>query len=339
MGRDRPGHYGVAWTPPTYTVDEDGKVRGGYQPPGPHNWGRWGDDDVRGTTNLLTPERVAAAAGLVRSGTVVSLALPIDDAAPRWPERAPAKHYFTMSGSDAITGSPANVGLPERVYLDDAIDINTQSSTQWDGLAHFSADDSIYNGYWVGNITALGGADRNGIHHQANTLVGRGVLLDVAAHKGVDSLEPGEVISPSLLDDVAEAQGVEVRAGDMLLIRTGYLSRWWNLTEHAQKMEYFYAVPGIGHEAVEWIARKDLAALAADTVSVEVLPKEDDSPRFLPIHHAALVDLGLTLGEFWDLEKLSVVCREQGQYEFLLVAPPLHIVGAVGSPINPVAIL
>lgn len=338
MGREIAGTYGKSWKAPDYQVDERGKVVGGYQPTGPNNWGRWGEEDVRGTTNLITADTVRRAATLVRTGEVISLALPIDATAPRWPERAPAKHYFTMPGSDVVVGSPVNAAAPGAIYLDDAIDMPLQGSTQWDGLAHFVAQDSTYNGFWAGNISALGGAADTGIHHQRDTLTGRGVLLDVAGHRGVESLDPGEVITPALLDEVAAAQSVQVQEGDLLLVRTGYLNRWWPLTDPAAKMQYFYEVPGLGHECVAWLADHDVAALATDTVGVEVLPIQPDAPRALPLHTGTLVDLGLTLGEFWDLERLASACRADGVYEFLLVAPPLYIPGAVGSPLNPVAI-
>ncbi|GAA2849063.1 cyclase family protein [Pseudonocardia halophobica] len=338
MGREEPGTHARRWTSPDYRVDEGGKVVGGYRPSGPHNWGRWGDADVRGTTNLITAEVVLKAAGLVHSGEVISLALPIDDSAPRWPSRPPARHYFTMSGSDAVVGSPYNAAAPGAVYLDDGIDMSLQGSTQWDGLAHFTIADSTYNGHWVGNVTALGGAVDTGIHHQRESLVGRGVLLDVARHLGVDSLEPGTAIGPDVLDEVAAAQGVEVGTGDMVLVRTGYLSRWWTLEDTASRERYFTAVPGLGHACVPWFRERDIAALATDTVVVEVVPAEADAPRRLPVHHGALVDLGLTLGEFWDLDRLGVVCAADERYDFLLVAPPLHIRGAVGSVLNPVAI-
>lgn len=121
MGRMTEGTYDPdRWTPPATSV-VNGKVVGGYYPTGPHNWGRWGDRDVRGTLNLITPDAVARAATLVTRGAVFSLALPIDDRAPRWSQRSSPIHYFTMTGSDAIAGLPYSAVEPGVTLADDYI--------------------------------------------------------------------------------------------------------------------------------------------------------------------------------------------------------------------------
>jgi kynurenine formamidase len=340
MGRKEFNSYSTDWTPPTYTVDERGKVVDGYTPIGRSNWGRWGDDDVRGTANLITPELILRAAGLVKRGQVFSLGLPLAEDTPRFPARPPAKHYITQSGSDAVVGSPTSAGdLHGFVSNDDAIDLPLQNATQWDGLAHVQTHDTLYNGWWAGNITAARGAEIMGIGNMRESFIGRGVLLDLARHAGVDSLEPGFVIGPELLDEVIAAQGVEVGSGDILLLRTGYLSRWWKLTTGAEKEAYFGdGEPGIGQGSIDWLADRDLAAIACDTVGLEVLPGEPDEVRKLPVHQALLVDLGLTIGELWDLDTLAEDCADDGVWEFLLVAPPMYIPRAVASAINPIAI-
>lgn len=338
MGRERPGSYSRGWTPPDYQVDDDAKVVGGYSPEGRNNWGRWGEMDTLGTANLITADTVRHAAGLVRTGEVVSLALPIDDTAPRWSRRPAAQHFFEMTGADGIVGTPFNRVMPGYVYNDDWILMPLQVSTQWDGLAHVGYLDTFYNGYWAGTVTALGGSSELDVAAHRESFVGRGVLLDVAAHLGVDSLEPGFAIGPELLDETAQAQGVEVGSGDILLIRTGYLTRWPGQGTTAEKDEYFAACPGLDVSCAEWLGAKDLAAVANDTAALEVIPWDPEGQP-LPLHHRLLVDLGLTVGEMWDLERLARVCRAEGRYEFLLVAPPLHLPGAVGSPLNPIAIL
>lgn len=240
-----------------------------------------------------------------------------------------------MSGADGIVGTPFNQAMPGYVYNEDCIDMPLQVSTQWDGLAHLGCDDSFYNGYWTGTVTARGGSSELDMAALSESFVGRGVLLDVPAYLDVDSLEPGFVISPRLLDEIAAAQRVPVRQGDIVLVRTGYLRRWTGLTTWAEKDAYFASVPGLGVACAGWLAEKDVAAVASDTACVEVVPWEDPAARPLPLHHLALVDLGLTIGEMWDLERLSAACAADGVYEFLLVAPPLNIPHALGSPLNP----
>ncbi|MGQ4598895.1 cyclase family protein [Nocardia sp. R6R-6] len=337
MGRKAFGHYDPQWNPPGYTVDESGKVIGGYKPPGVSNWGRWGEHDQRGASQLIGEAETLRAARSVRRGAVFSLALPIDATAPRWPGRPPAKHYFAVSGSDVLAGSRFSEMFPGHVHLDDHLDMALQGSTQWDALAHIPVDDTFYNGYWVGTATS-DGAPFDHIGHQRESFVGRGLLLDLARHEGVDSLEPGRAVGPDELDAVCAAEGIEVLPGDIVLIRTGYLSRWWSLSTDAEKLAYFMdGCPGPGAACAEWFARNDVAAVAADTVGFEVMPAQD-SARPFALHRRLLCDLGVSIGELWSLDALAADCAEDGVYEFLLVAPPLYIPEAVGSPLNPIAI-
>ncbi len=339
MGRKEYATYASSWSPPEYEVDERGKLVGGYTPPGRSNWGRWGELDERGAANLTTPAMIAAAAKLVEHGDVYSLALPVDSTTPAFPGRPTGKHYFLASGTDAVAGSPYNELAPGFVYNDDAIDIVLQGSTQWDGLSHAVAEDSVWNGFWAGNVTAMRGAPVAAIGAMRESFIGRGVLLDLARVAGVDSLEPGHVVTPAELDAACEAHGVTVGEGDILLLRTGYLSRWWDLETPEQKSDYFTdGEPGPGFACVDWFADHDIAAVTCDTVGLEVLPGEPDQPRVLPVHHSLLVDLGITIGELWDLERLGEACAADGRYEFLLVAPPLYLPRAVGSVLNPIAI-
>jgi kynurenine formamidase len=225
---------------------------------------------------------------------------------------------------------------PGYVYNDDVIEIATQGSTQWDGLAHVVVEDTLYNGFWAGAVTSAGGAAVNGIEHVRSSFVGRGVLLDAARHAGVDSLEPGQSITDTDLDAICAAQSVTLESGDIILLRTGYLQRWWELDTDAQRAEYMRSWPGVGLSTVEWFARHDVAAAATDTVGFEVMPSEGGELN--PAHNRLMVDLGFFIGELWDFDELAEHCAGDGRYEFLLVAPPLYIPRAAGSPLNPIAI-
>ncbi len=338
MGRTEPGGYTTGWTPPSYTVAESGKVVGGYAPGEPNNWGRWGDDDQRGTQNLIGPAERVAAAQLVRTGKVFSLALPIDRTAPSLSSRPAPMLLPLMSGSDAVVGSPWNADVPGFQWNDDMLQMPTQGSTQWDAFGHVMWQDSMYNGYWAGSMTTLGGGKFLGIEHHRESFVGRAVLLDPARAQGLEHCPDNQIIGPELLDAALEAQGAELLPGDMLLVRTGHLGRWWTLTDEDDRDAYFVASPGIGRDAIGWLHDKQVSALATDTLGVESLVPEDPSDRFLPVHVACLVDLGLPLGELWELDALAADCAADGAYAFMLVAPPLYLPGGMGSPLNPIAI-
>jgi kynurenine formamidase len=316
------------WEPPSYRVDAHGKLEGAT-PGDPNNWGRWGDHDQKGTANLLTPDRVATAARLIRTGRRFALGLPIG---PETPGYRPAPlHLFRWSGSDFVVGDSLG-GLQ---ISDDYVVMALQATTQLDGFGHFGGDHSFFNGYWAGLISTRSGARRLGIHHlAAEGIVGRGVLLDAARHSGVERLEKGFAIGPELLEEIAGAQRVEVGAGDVVLVRTGHLGWWFALRNRS---EFTGGEPGLSVRCLPWLHERDVAMVATDTLSVEVLPPEEGRP-VLGFHKGALRDLGLLLGELFDLDELAEDCASDGVYEFFFAAMPLPMVGGVGSPINPLAI-
>lgn len=338
MGRTEPAHYAKSWNPPDYTVDENGKIVGGYSPSGPNNWGRWGDDDRRGTQNLIGPEQRLDAARSIQTGKIFSLALPIDADGPRFHTRPAPLHWFLMAGSDQITGTPYSAADPGFQWNDDMFQMPLQGSTQWDGFGHVMYQDTMYNGYWAGNVTAFGGDSVLGIENHRESFVGRAVLLDIARAEGHDVLPAATVVDRDMLERCVSAQGIDIRSGDMVLVRTGYLALWDPTFSPDQQMEYFSGSPGLGTTAVDWCADNDISAVAADTIAVEVFQPEDTDARRYPVHCGTLIDLGMPLGEFWVLDELAADCAADGRYDCMLVAPPLNIPTAVGSPLNPIAI-
>jgi kynurenine formamidase len=310
------------------------------------NWGRWGPDDELGTLNHITPAAIVAAATLVRRGAVFSLSVPFDAMGPQGAHgsRRNPIHLMSLDGGDQdLTerlGEPAGEAEQQVSALwrgpmrfnDDYIMMPLQAATQWDALAHVYYEDRLYNDQPAGTVTSFGAA-RNGIDKVAaqGMVVGRGVLLDVAAHRGVSHLEAGAVIGPDELTDTAAAQGVEVGAGDTVIVRTG----WWR---HFRSTGGSGAGgPGVSWRCAEWLHERRVAAIASDNLALETSTKEFPGVT-LPLHMLALRDMGMLLGEMWDLEALARDCAEDGVHEFLLVAQPLLITGAVGSPINPLAI-
>jgi kynurenine formamidase len=296
-----------------------------------NNWGRWGPDDELGALNYVTPDKIAASARLVRTGKVFSLALPLDDAGPQTGSfgRYNPLHHMIWDGGDIAAGAQDH--LAEIRYTDDAAYIILQSSTQWDALAHIFHDGKMYNGYGTEQVTSRGAA-RNGITNAKDRMVGRGVLLDVARWKGKPWLEPAEAISDADLEATAEAQGVEVGEGDFVLVRTGQIAERRALGSWG---DYSGGpAPGLGVSAADYFCPRRVAAVATDTWGTEVLPNETPDV-FQPLHIIMLVNAGILLGEIWDLEALAEDCAADRVYEFQLVAPPLTITGAVGSPVNP----
>lgn len=304
------------------------------------NWGRWGSDDELGTLNLVRPEHVVAAAGLVRRGVSISMALPYDEDGPQTGNlgRFNPIHLMIRDGADVIAGSSIRdfYGGVDKHFrgTDDLIIMPLQSGTQWDAPGHVVFEDTIYNGFgaeWVSSKGAL----RGSVSNARQSMVGRGVLIDLPRALGVDWLEKGHAITGEELQAAADIGEVEVGPGDFLFVRTGAMTM-----VRAQGAWGDYAggdAAGLGIGSVSWIAEHDIAAVATDTWGLEVRPNETlDTAQ--PLHLVFIVGMGLWLGEIFDLDPIAQDCAEDGVYEFMFCGPPLPFSRAVGSPLNPMAI-
>ncbi len=295
------------------------------------NWGRWGDDDERGTLNFVTPDRIVAAAQLVRKGKTFALAIPFDHNGPQSGShgRINPVHAMTLDGCDEL-GLPHGIG-----FSDDTVFMPLQCATQWDALSHAFDRGKTYNGHEASVVSSRGAA-KNGIEKASSGFVGRGVLLDIARLKGDDALEPGYAITEEDLEACIEQQGAtsRIESGDFVLVRTGQMGQCkkdgWGRYAGGD-------APGLSFHTADWLFRNELAAIATDTWGFEVRPNEFEG-SFQPLHQVVLPNMGLHIGEIFDLEALADDCSDDRTYEFLFVAPPLPITGAVGSPINPYAI-
>jgi len=299
------------------------------------NWGRWGPDDERGALNLITPARVLAACALPRRGEVVSCALPFDASGPQSgvAGRHNPIHVMLADGGDALSG--AQDFLPGGFrYADDAVTMPLQCGTQWDALSHVFYDGRMYNDRDVRLVTSRG-ALANSIDKLADGVVGRGVLLDLPRWKRVRWLENGTPIPPGDLDACAESQGVAVEPGDVVLVRTGQMTRCLE----ARSWEGYCGgpAPGLSVHCARWLFERQVAAVASDTFALEVVPSEVPDCIF-PLHMISLRNTGVLFGEIFRLDALAEACARDGDYAFLFCAPPLPFSGAVGSPINPLAI-
>jgi kynurenine formamidase len=313
------------------------------------NWGKWGDSDELGTLNYITPEKVIAASRLVKRGRSFPLCAPYEADGP-WSgsffRRNPIRLMILHGGDEHIATHLGNFGgsVGEAVkgmyqgpmrFADDVIVMNLQAGTQWDALSHVWYDEKLYNGYPSGVVTGLG-TTKNGIEKVAERgqVVTRGVLLDVAHRRGLKHLAPNTIVTPDELETTARAQGITLEQGDVVLVRTGW---WGRFLETHDGAAFLTGSPGLSWRCAEWLHEKKAAAVAVDNVAVEVSPPEIEGITLL-FHMLALREMGMMLGEIWQLDALAADCAQDKVYEFMLVAQPLLIPGAVGSPVNPLAI-
>jgi len=295
------------------------------------NWGRWGADDQRGTLNLITPEVVRRGISAARGGRVFSLAFPFDQTGPQWdnpfmPERTNPE-LRTHTVNVAFTGDARDF-----TTSDDSFQMGSQAVTHWDALSHVGYDGKLYNDTPSGVVRADGGAARLGIEH-FGPVVTRGILVDVARAHGVDHFDDNYAITGDDLEAAVAAAGLVVEPGDALLVRTGQM----HFLRAGDKQRYSVPSPGLSTQSIGWLRDHDVAAVATDTMTFEVYPCEDPKV-FMPVHMIQLRDMGLVQGQNWHLDDLAADCATDGQHDFLLVAPPLPLTGAVGAPVVPVAI-
>lgn len=290
----------------------------------PSNWGRWGPDDQRGTLNLITPEVRRAALGSAVSGRTVSCARAIVPGFRPYQRGASAVEFaMVRSGAEAPPDAPA--GASERI----AMVFHGRYVTHLDAPAHVFDRGRLYNGASASDVGTAGA------HTHAVTLAGdgiltRGVLLDAARHRGVAELPDGAAVEPDELDSVARAQGVAVRAGDAVLLRTGHGARVASWREGDVPLAGY---AGWAASCLPWLRRHDVSVAGADTAQ-DPLP---GSPAY-DLHVTGIVQLGLWLLDNCDLEELSAVCAQEQRWDFLFLIAPLRLHGGTGSPVNPIAV-
>jgi len=300
-------------------------------PPG-SAWGVFGDTDEVGTINLLTPERVRAAASSIRTGKVFALNLPINIPDP--PLFGRGRHVHTVK---TYSGEISFV-------LDDYLDnFYPQSSSQWDALCHVKHPLlGAYNGIPDSEMTGRGGT-RLGIDNLGRRgIAGRGVLADIGRYhakigKKIDFAQAVSIPLEDLEATLAD-QKSPLRPGDILLIRFGWTEFYLGASQEIrEKLAHETLVPGIEGtpRMARWLWDKHLAAAASDAPALESLPKPPGE-EFLHFHMLAL--FGMPIGEMWNLEALAEDCKQDGRYDCFLTSAPLNIPGGVGSPPNAIAI-
>jgi len=305
------------------------------------NWGRWGTNDRLGTLNLLGAAARQRGAASVISGEAFPLGIGISAGEGIQAGFIPGRVEPTRKMT--VINGPLSEDPEWICSSEDELTMGIQAATHWDGLGHVSYRGQLYNGYPADSVNKAG-ATILGIE-QLSTVIGRGVLLDIARLKGVDHLEPGYGISYEDLDDACAAQGVEVLPGDLVLVRTGQQFAldldpsvpFGRPGPGRDKIAYTFPSAGFTMESARWFSHKDVAAVANDTLTCEVFPGENDED-YLPVHLLHLVEMGLTQGQNFFLNNLASACAADNRWTFLLDATPLPLTGAVGTPLNPVAL-
>jgi kynurenine formamidase len=295
-------------------------------PIGPRWWpSEWGAGDQRGAANRVTAERVKEASRLIQAGKLYSLGRVYEHGMP-----LPGKRHFSLTIPGSPTGGPS--GKNQGVYHDDLFSGEIgQIGTQLDGLGHvgvrMDGDDYFYNGFKRSQFGTAYGLEKLGIEN-VGVFFTRGVLLDVAAARGVDRMKSGEVITVHDLESALKIQRVGVQEGDIVVIRTGFGQLWMK-----DNGAYSAGEPGLGMEAARWLCERKIVLVGTDTWATEVVPPEDPDRPF-PVHQLLLVRHGIYNIENLDLEELA---RDKA-YEFAFIFAPLRLKGATGSPGNPIAV-
>lgn len=280
---------------------------------------KWGAGDERGSGNHMKPASVLRATQLIKTGEVIEIAHVMNDKMPFFGTRRFDVHVKRTFMNDFSNRRGSN----EEVVISEI----GQVGTQFDGFAHQTHEDSHYNCFKTGAISTRGGFTKLGIE-KVGMLMTRGVLIDVAGLKGVDTLPDTYEITVKDLQDALARQRITLQPGDAVLIHTGWGRLWAK-----DNARYVKSCPGIGVAAAEWLAKQDPMLIGADNWPVEVAPNPD--PKLsLPVHQVTLVVNGLHLLENLKLDELAA----KQVHEFAFVMQPLKAQGFSGSTVAPVAI-
>jgi kynurenine formamidase len=292
------------------------------------NWGRWGDDDQKGTLNYIQPEHIRRAAGLVRSGRSVSMAVPINKV-PGPDNPRPAVHYMVQSFDFPSGPGETQFSMD---YL--ASEFHGDCHTHIDALCHVAMHGRLYNGKPASAVTSRGPSIQD-ITALAHGVVGRGVLLDIPRLRGVKWLEPGEAVTTEELEAAERAQGVRLGEGDIFLFRTGHhrrrleLGPWNNGYDGEGKA-------GLHVETMRLLHERRVAVFFPDGDG-ETVPSNVEGVAY-PVHALQIASMGMVCADSLQFEELVQVCEQEQRWECLVIAAPLRLPGGTGSLFNPLAI-
>ena len=280
---------------------------------------KWGASDERGSANHMGKESVLRAVKLIKTGETIELGHELASTMPFFGTRR-----FDVHTKRTFMNQPSNRrGSNEEVVITEL----GQVGTQFDGFAHQTIEDKVYNCFKVDDISSRGGFTKLGIE-KVGPLITRGVMIDVAGLKGVDMLGDNYEITPQDLQQALQKQGLTLQKGDAVIIHTGWGKLWGK-----DNARYVKSCPGIGVAAAEWLVKQDPMLLGSDNWPVEVAPNPDKEIS-LPVHQITLVVNGIHLLENMKLDELAA----KQVYEFAFVMQPLKAKGFSGSTVAPTAI-
>ena len=284
------------------------------------NWGRWGDDDQLGALNLITRAKRQQALALGREGTSVSL----------------SHNYLKERSEDATSPfghEMIGIDRPGPFRSDRfTIAYHGYAHSHMDSLCHMMHNGLLYNGYVRDDEVTEAGCERLAIINFKQGIVSRGILMDIARLKSVKYLDPGTPIYVEDLEAWERQVGVKVESGDILFVRNGR----WALRAETGPWATGRESAGLHASVAPWLRERGVAMLGSDGTN-DVLPSGVDGVT-QPIHQLTLVAMGIPLFDNLDLEAVAAEAVRQNRWEFLLVAAPLAVDAATGSPLNPLAI-
>jgi kynurenine formamidase len=314
----------------------------------PSNWGKWDEKDELGAVNYLGPEQILEAVETISKGKTFTLGLEIAGPTkiPTWPTRSQSHHYMTLDKGHMESGKVNRDSTGGWEASDDVVHLFNHGTTHVDALGHVWYDDKLYNGYDANSTK--GGLDHGGVENLGESgIVGKGALLDIARHRGVDYLEAGERVELEELEACAREQGINVKEADVLLLRLGAIELYYESGKGAYYDEYKNTFDGsvvldepgptYTDELAEWFAENEIALYGTDSISGEQTISDETGTRG-SLHPALIRDQGVVISELNWLRELAADCADDGKYVFCYMSSPLKISGGTGSPVNPIAL-
>lgn len=284
------------------------------------NWGRWGDKGSAGAINLIDTQKRLEAVNLVKNGRTVSLSRPFP-VEPRTENPRPAQHFMS------VMERPHGGGAAMDYY---GVYYHGTATTHIDALCHVWDSGGMWDGKSPDEILTFSGGTYATVDAWSDGILTRGVLLDVPGYRGAPYVTLETPVHGWELEDIAQAQGVQIRPGDAVMVYSG---REAYAADHGGNWAGSDSRPGLHASCLKFVRDNDISILGWDMMDAS--PNEYDVPWTV---HGVIFAYGVALLDNSLLEPLANACAEEGRYEFMLTINPLNVIGGTGSPVNPIAV-